>query len=136
MTNTPAELLKKTLLVNATVSILAGIICLGANNTLTEFMGLDNTLYLYICGAGLALFGLDVGYTAVKAVENALYIKFIIAADLFWVAASIALLSFAPHWFSMEGTILIEAVAVMVTVLSVFEIIGFRKMTRANIQLA
>ncbi|MEH6474177.1 MAG: hypothetical protein V7727_00750 [Sneathiella sp.] len=136
MTKTSSDLLKKTLLTNATVSILGGLICLVANGPLTDLMGLDSTLYLYICGAGLVLFGLDVGYTALRAIENTLYIKFIITADILWVAASIALLSLAPHWFSIEGAVIIEAVAFMVAIFAVLEVVGFRKMTHASFQTA
>jgi len=136
MTTTSADLLKKTLLTNAITSVSAGLLCLVANGPLTSFMGLDSSLYLYICGAGLVLFGLDVGYTALKAIDNGLYIKAIIAADILWVGASVALLILAPHWFSTAGMVLIDVVAFMVAVFAVFEIVGFRRMTRPNFQLA
>jgi hypothetical protein len=120
--------LQKALLVNAGISSLSGLTCLLANEQLTSLMGLNSSLYLYIVGAGLVVFGADVAFAALKCINKPIIIKSIIVADIGWVVGSLALVLLAPHWFSIEGIILIDFVALMVAVFATFQIIGLRRM--------
>ncbi|MEH6403484.1 MAG: hypothetical protein V7750_08955 [Sneathiella sp.] len=121
------RLLKNTLLVNAANSTVAGLLCLIANGPITQFMGLNDSLYLYIIGAGLVLFGLDVGYTATRNPINAKFVKMIIGADIGWVIASFLLVGLAPELFSTYGAILIEVVALSVAAFAFLQIIGLKR---------
>ncbi|MBL4740971.1 MAG: hypothetical protein JKY12_08240 [Sneathiella sp.] len=119
--------MKNTLLVNAANSTVAGALCLIANGPISQFMGLNDSVYLYILGAGLVLFGLDVGYTATRNPINAKFVKMIIGADIAWVIASSLIVGLAPEWVSTYGAILIEVVALSVAVFAVLQTIGLKR---------
>lgn len=129
MKNSSAALLKNALLTNAVFSTLGGIVCLTANDLLTEFMGVANGLYLYILGVGLVIFGLDVAFTATRKTLNPLFIKMIIGADISWVVASILLITLMPQLFSFTGIVLIEVVALAVGVFAVLQTIGLKRIS-------
>jgi len=130
------RLLKNTLLVNATNSTVAGLLCLIANGPITRFMGLNDSLYLYIIGVGLVLFGLDVGYTATRNPINAKFVKMIIGADIAWVIASFLIVGLAPELISSYGAILVEVIALSVAVFAALQTIGLKREIKSQPQHA
>lgn len=126
MKKSPA-LLKNTLLANAAFSGLGGIICLIANGPLTSFMGLADGIYLYVMGAGLILFALDVAWTATRDTINPLFAKMIIGADVAWVIGSFLLTALMPQLFSLGGIILINIIALDVAIFAIVQTIGLKR---------
>ncbi|WP_169544736.1 hypothetical protein [Sneathiella aquimaris] len=125
-------ILKNTLLLNAAFSLVSALICLIFNDFFTDLLGLNKGLYLYILGAGLIVFAIDVAYTATRDAMNLFFVKIIIGADFLWVAASFGLTLLAPHWFSVIGVLLIELIALSVLIFAILQIIGLMQTLKAD----
>lgn len=136
MRNTSPALLKNTLLANAVFSSLGGILCIAANGLLTEFMGLADGLYLYIVGAGLIIFGIDVAFTATRKAINPLFVKMIIGADVAWVITSFLITALLPQLFNFNGIVLIEFIALDVAIFAILQGIGLKRVAGSSGQIA
>ncbi|MBL4908231.1 MAG: hypothetical protein JKX94_12320 [Sneathiella sp.] len=135
MDKSSPALLKNTLLANAAFSALGGVLCLAANDLLTTFMGMADGLYLYIVGAGLLIFAVDVAYTATRATIKPLSVKMIIGGDVAWVIASFLLVALMPQLFDFYGIVLIEFVALDVAIFAVLQTVGLKRMANTSGQV-
>ncbi|MCC5788370.1 MAG: SRPBCC family protein [Opitutales bacterium] len=130
--NTPSlahgqdRLLRSALLGNSFFSALCGLVMLAAPETVGSWLGLSVTWVYRGLGVGLLLFAADLLHQATRprmASWRGLYASF---ADFAWVGCTGLLLVFVPHWFSLEGIVLLAGVAAVVLACGIFQFWGVK----------
>ncbi|MCG8313652.1 MAG: hypothetical protein MI976_10580 [Pseudomonadales bacterium] len=113
--------LKKVLLSNAAFSALTGLVLIAAHPFIAQLMG-GHPQWIYLAlGIGLCVFAVDVGFIATRNKINEAWVKLILAADVAWVIASVAIIAFGQTYLSYEGNVLILTIALLVTLFSLLE---------------
>ena len=103
---TTAQRLRNTLRLNATTSLLGGIVAVAAGGPLNELLGTTSPGWVRIVGAGLAVFALDVFYLAGRSIRHLnRYTPAVTAGDTVWVVASAA--TIVAGWYNTTGSIII-----------------------------
>ncbi|MEM8587078.1 MAG: SRPBCC family protein [Pseudomonadota bacterium] len=123
---------RKALLTNAVFSAVAGLICIAAPSLLATtlltggfvFERIQGPLMILDLGIALLLFAGLTFYAARKRHLSLTLIRVISAADLAWVALSLALLIIAPAAFTTFGMVLVGAIAIVTLILGVEQLIG------------
>ncbi len=120
------NILKSSLLANASFSILTGLTLLLLNGKMIALFGLSSGTVFFILGAGLLLFAATVGIEAQKM--RPAKVKFIIVQDALWVIASLAILLTKPFAITSTGYTLIGVVAFIVLLFGIGQSYGLKQM--------
>lgn len=118
------NMLKLTLLLNASFSFLSGLGLLIFNRSFSEWMGLDSGMALYIVGAGLVFFAGTVYLESKKLSRKG--VLSIIIQDLIWVVSSLVVWIGQLLPINETGYLLIMISAVIVLDFAVFQFLGYR----------
>ncbi len=110
------ELLRSALLANAGFSTVTGLTALTLGGRLEEAFG-PPAWSLRALGAGLLIFAAVVAREA--GAPRRPWTRQIIAADLAWVVAAVAIVTIAPGWVTGTGRAALGAVTVVVGLLAV-----------------
>jgi len=111
--------LKSYLTTNFIFSGISGILILGFNESfLMNYIGLVNSLILYIVGAGLILFSLFIYYVIKKRFDDNRIIYIVSTLDSFWVLGSFAITFFDLFNLNPQSYPLINMVALWVGMLA------------------
>ncbi len=124
-----SSLLRRTLLGNATFSIVFGIVFMIGSQPIDTFLGLDNPHALLILGALILLFGIGVVWTATRNPIERNATNLIIAMDVAWVVGSILLLLTDVAELTTGGNWAVALVAVAVADFAILQTIGLRQIT-------
>lgn len=114
---------------NAAFSTICGAALLGFADPIGRFIGIEESLWIRLVGAGLLGFalvlflitrdgGAELGFAAASLV---------IAGDFLWVAASAAALAFWPEALTLEGRVAVVAIAAIVLAFGVAQSYFLRK---------
>lgn len=113
---------------NAGFSTLSGLTLLVTGTAVANLMFAEPSgwehLVLLALGIGLLVFAADLVLLASDRFVTAGQVRLIVAADLVWIVASLALLSFLGSLFTTVGAMLISAVAVAVAFFAVGQWVG------------
>lgn len=129
------RLLRRTLWGNALFSVATGatlaIFAARFARALTDaplaVLGLDLAIVLELLGLGVAGFGALCAWVASRPELPRGWARFIFAADIAWVAASIVALAFPASW-TVAGVAGIVVVALIVADLAILEYLGLRRL--------
>lgn len=122
-----SNLLRNTLLINAGTSLLTGGAALAFADPLARWTGMAEWI-LYTLGVGLVLFAADVAWTATRKKINPLFAKLIIAADVAWVVGSGLSLLLFQNRLTVEGSWMVELLAIAVAVLAAVQTVGLKRL--------
>jgi hypothetical protein len=122
----PGSLLRNTLLGNALFSIATGLICLLDAAPVAQWMGITSPWLLQALGLGVLLFGLEVGWIALRSTDLRRAGQVILALDVAWVAASVLLVMSGWLALTQAGFWAVVIVADIVALLAVLEFFGLR----------
>ena len=126
-----AQRLRNTLRLNAATSLFGGLAAAVLSGPLNAILGASSTALVRIVGVCLVVFALDVVVVAGSSIRNLKrYTLLISAADLAWVAASIA--TIALGWLSTTGAVVIGFVAVMVATFGIRQIFLVRRLVQGS----
>lgn len=122
--------LRNTLRMNATTSLLGGLVAALVPGTLDRFLGTGHPGWVRLVGVGLAVFAIDVLVVAgTTAGTLRRWTAPIVAADAAWVLATGV--TIAAGWYSTSGAVIVGAVGVMVAALAIRQHLSLRKLRRA-----
>ncbi|MBT3701268.1 MAG: hypothetical protein HOE62_16975 [Alphaproteobacteria bacterium] len=124
--------LRQTLRANALFSVLSGLVLMIAAGPIASLMmaqpvkifGFDMEMVLLAGGLAIFVFAVDVWLVSRPQHLNLLQAKLVLAMDVFWVVASIAILTVWPEVFTSTGLILVIGIAVIVAILGLLEFMG------------
>jgi hypothetical protein len=119
--------LNRLLRANAAFSVLCATDFLLFSRVISQWMGIENPLVLIILAIGLLMFASFLLFIGFKSTVHKNTALGIIAADIAWVVASLALLVFNPFQFTHMGLILTFSVACVVAVFAVLQILATRR---------
>ena len=90
--------LRRVLGLNASTSLIAGLMAVVARGATAELLGLDGDraeLVVFLVGIGLVVFAVEVGLTGLRAQESSLAraAGLTSVADIAWVVATVAVLA-------------------------------------------
>ncbi len=130
LASSPADVtrLRRALLANGMFSTACGLAFLLAARPITATLGNLPPWVVPAVGTVLLLFAMCVLLVARGLPETAPAVAQIIAADLAWVAGSVALLLGRPSALESTGLWLIFDVALVVAVLALFQLLGLRRL--------
>lgn len=120
-----SQLLRRTLLANATFSILTGTVVAIVGGTLLSELGLPEIVPAEVSGLMLIFFGLFVGWSAMRIVMPVATIWLIVGLDAGWVLGSV-LLSLLLSLPAIGNTVVL-AIAVVVLIFAILQITGLRR---------
>lgn len=120
--------LRRTLLVNTTLSVLTGAAALVAGGPVADLLGVDQVWLIRLLGAGLLAFAAGV-FLAARSDRDALitWSLEISIADFAWVAGTIAVV--ALGWLSTTGVIVMAIVGADVLTLGTVQLLNRSRMT-------
>jgi hypothetical protein len=112
-TTDPITQLRIVLTANATTSGLTGLFALVAGERIDEWLDSGYPGWVRVVGAGLVVFALAV-IAVSRSREQQLrrWVPAVSAADLIWVAASVA--TIIAGWYSTSGAVILGVIAVIV----------------------
>jgi hypothetical protein len=120
-----AQRLRNTLRLNATTSLLGGVVAVAMPGPLDGVLGTGHSGWVRLVGAGLVVFAAELFLLAGARLGRLLrWTPAVIAADLAWVAGTATTIGI--RWYRDEGVVVITAVAVMVGVFAVAQFAGWR----------
>ncbi len=126
-----AQPVRNTLRLNAVTSaggVLALVVAAGPMN---DLLGTGSPSWVRIVGAGLFVFALDVGYLSGTSIRRLVrFTPFVSIGDGIWVLASIA--TMAAGWYSAPGNVIVGAVACMVGIFGVRQLVLVRRLHGAS----
>lgn len=120
-----SQLLRRTLLANATFSILTGTVVAIVGGTLLSELGLPEIVPAEVSGLMLIFFGLFVGWSAMRIVMPVATIWLIVGLDAGWVLGSVLLSVFLG--LPAIGNTVVLAIAVVVLIFAILQITGLRR---------
>lgn len=123
-------LLRKALLANAVFSGASAIVLVAAAGPVSRILGSVAPVSLYVIGAGLALFALELARQARSDTLRPTRAFGATLADLAWVAGSAVLLVVRPEVMSGSGLLVVAVVAGIVLALAVLQLEGLRRYAR------
>lgn len=119
--NNKERKLRLTLKVNATFSLVSGLIAIIFKVRIAKVMGIDVPDILLCLGIGLILFGLYVFIHGFRKILHSRAIKFIIFQDRLWVIGSVAITVFRVSDLSAIGYVIVMVIAVIVAGFAIFQ---------------
>ena len=124
-------LLRNTLLANAGLSGVVGLILIAASDSMAGLLGpgIPASL-LFVDGFVLLGFAIAVALIARESQPNPAWASGVIALDVLWVIGSVVLLAAFPGLFSSLGFWLIAAQAAIVADFALLQYLGLRNLTR------
>ena len=122
---TSAQRLRNTLRLNACTSAGGGLALLVAAGPLNHLMSAGSASWVRIVGAGLIVFALDVGILSGSSIRRLVRLAPLVSAgDGIWVIASLG--TMAAGWYSAAGDVIVAAVACMVGLFGVRQLVLVR----------
>lgn len=123
--------LRAILFTNATTSGLGGTLALVAGEPVADLLGTEAVTWVRLVGAGLMAFAAFVAWVGRSPRTRLLKeTPMISLGDLAWVAGTAA--SIGLSWFSTRGAVVMAAVAAMVGVFGVSQLVLTRRMGRGR----
>jgi len=119
--------LQKSLKANALFSSISGILMIICNHQLANLFGTTNSTVFWVIGFVLIYFAGTIGYEITK--QRKLAVWWIIIQDYTWVLGSIILMILNPFQITMQGNLLIGAVALVVLYMGVRQMNALNKTT-------
>jgi hypothetical protein len=127
--------LRQTLRANALFSIFSGLLLMIAASPIASMVmaqpvkifGFDMATVLFASGLGIFVFAVDVWLISRPQLLNLLQAKLVVAMDVLWVIASIAILTVWPEIFTTFGLFSVTVVALIVAILGLMEFMGINK---------
>ena len=113
--------LRNTLKINASFSLLTGIVLLLFSQSMVDFMNLGPSLIYTVIGIGLIIFVVYLSFASMKKKINKWVIQSIIVQDFLWVIGSIYIILFNPYPITMAGSISIVIIALIVMTFALFQ---------------
>lgn len=120
--------LRNTLLVNASISALIGLLCAFDSKVVDSFLGLGMPRLILVLGIGLLLFAAELFWVATRPKINRMAAQIITALDVGWVVGSIVLLAAGVPALSDGGWWAVAILADVVAVFAICEFVGLRRM--------
>lgn len=138
MTVSSERLLRRTLWGNALFSVTTGAMLAmfaaqfarALTDAPVSVLGVDLATMLQLLGLGVVAFGALCAWVASRPELPRGWARFIFAADIAWVAASIAVLALPASW-TIAGVAGIVVVALIVADLAILEYLGLRRLGAA-----
>lgn len=133
------SLLRRVLYGNVAFSVTSAGLFFFAGEQVASFIGIADTMifdvingttFITLLSIGLAIFALDVLYTATRKPINTNYAWMIAIADFIWVAGSWLLLATGAIPFSDTGNWAVLIISDVVLLFGIAEVVGIRRMTR------
>lgn len=132
----PYHLLRRTLYGNAAFSVLSGAALAIFAGSLAQatvaapatVLGLQLGTVILMLGVGVISFGAICWFIASRSLMPVALARFILWADIGWVAGSALLLALAAPTLTGWGFALIIGLAVVVADLAIFEWLGLRRL--------
>lgn len=111
---------------NALFSATSGVFLLLAPAVAGRWLGVSADLVLRLIGVGLVGFAVFIGLVVHRRPIDVAAARLITAADIGWVAGSIALLLVRASWFTSSGVAIVAAVALAVAGFATAQALGLR----------
>ena len=124
--NTAKQPLISALRLNALFSGASAVTLLVAGSWIARQLGLAGPALVYVVGAGLLLFALQLGLIVRSRRIRRWEIIGIICGDFAWVVASLVLVALYHESLTTIGLVLVDVVAIAVLVFAVLQIRGLR----------
>ena len=129
-TNTPirsaAQRVRNTLRLNACTSVAGGLALVVAAGPMNDLIGSGSPTWVRIVGVGLIVFALDVGILSGTSIRRlGRFTPVVSAGDGIWVLASVG--TTAAGWYSAAGNLIVGAVACMVAIFGVRQVVLVRR---------
>ena len=121
-------LLRSTLVINGTSTVLCGVALLAAPGALAELLGVSPPALLAVVGGGLVLYAAGLFWTARRHPIPDAAAWTAIVLDLGWVIGSVAVIEVGI--LTRIGTGLVALVAAGVLTFAVLQFVGVRKTPR------
>ena len=121
--------LKTVLLINALSSGITGLILIVAASLIAQLFGVSATGPFIEVGIFLVAFATLVLFVSRGDTQNVNAVRFIIAIDLLWVVASIAIVFLQVFDLSTLGYLLISGVALWVGAMAYLQSAGLKQPT-------
>jgi hypothetical protein len=122
--------LQKALLGNAAFSGLSGLLMFLAAGTISQFLGLDNPLFLTIIGIILLLYMPFLVWLANQSPVPNWMAWAVIELDVLWVIGSLVLIFTSLVPLTMGGKWMVAITADVVAVFAILQYIGLRRQQR------
>ena len=126
------HLLLRALRLNAVFSSVSAVALLLAAPWIATQLGLASPIPVYVVGAGLVLFALQLWNIVRTRQIRAWEIHGIIGGDIAWVVGSAVLISLFYAQVTLTGLLLVDFVALAVLFFAVQQIRGLRRLNRAR----
>lgn len=120
------------MLVNAISSGITGMGLAAASGSVARIFGVSQTEPFVGVGLFLMAFATLVYMVSRQQAVNAYAVRFVIAGDSLWVAASLLVLAFRPFSISLLGYLSIAAVGVWVAVMAYLQFRGLNQLIKSN----
>lgn len=132
---TPARVagqrLRNTLRLNASTSLVGGLVAAIAPGVLDRLLGTGQPLWVRGVGIALGVFAIDVALVAASRTTRLWrFTPVIVLADVGWVAATIA--TIAAGWYNTAGAVLMATVGVAVAGFATRQLFTFRRLVEAR----
>lgn len=122
-----AQPLRRTLRLNAATSVAGGLVAAIAADRINDLLGAESPGAVRLVGLGLVLFAVDViAVSTMRTRRLTAIAPWISAVDFLWVAASVA--AMALGWFSAGGAAIVGAVAAVVAVFGITQLVLSRRL--------
>ena len=120
--------LRRALRLNATTSILAGLLMTTVPERVERVLGTGYPGWVRLVGIGVVIFGIDVALLCTRpSGQLQRWTPVVIGADIAWVAASVVTILLG--WYSTSGVIAVVAMAVAVDTFAVLQFRAWRQTT-------
>ena len=126
------NLLLRALRMNAMFSSISALALLAAAPWLAVQLGLNTAVPVYVVGAGLILFALQLWNIVRTRQIRAWEVRGIIGGDLAWVVCSAVLVALFYSQMTLPGLLLVDLVAIAVLYFAIQQFRGLRQLQRAG----
>ena len=126
------NLLLNALRMNAAFSSISAIALLVAAPWIARQLGLSSTVPVYVVGAGLILFALQLWNIVRTRHIRAWEVRGIIGGDIAWVVASAVLVALFYSQMTLPGLLLVDLVAIAVLYFAIQQLRGLRQLRSAG----
>ena len=127
MSTSNSSLLRNALYGNSIFSFVSGMLFLLFSKAITGFLGLSASWFIFVLGAGLILYGIEIYLAARTNPVNRGIARFAVFADLVWVLGSAVLIFADLVPFTDAGKWAIAIIADIVLVFAVLQYVGLRR---------
>ncbi len=124
----PDRPLRRALQADAIVTAMSGVGLLLAAEPAARLLGMAASWPIALLGVDLILYAAWVGYEAWQAALRVRRARIMLALDIVWVLASVALILIDPFGFTAAGKWAIAAQADGVAVLGLLKYLGLRRL--------